>query len=270
MEGVIEDLRVFAVEYGLNVIGGIVLLIVGWVVAGWSAKFVKNWGRKSRLDDTLANFFARAVKVLIIIFVVIAVLNQFGVETASIIGVLAAASLAIGLALQGTLSNFAAGIMLLLFRPFNVGDFVEIAGETGTVEDLGIFATQLKPVSGEFTYVPNGKIWGEIITNFSRNSTRRIALDVGIAYDDDHRKAREVILRVVEETGRANAEPAPFVGMTAHGDSAIVMTLYCWTATPDYFPLQRELKEKIKEAFDAEGLNFPFPQRDVHVFQQSA
>jgi small conductance mechanosensitive channel len=270
LTGAVDQVQEVAVNYGLEVLGGIIILIVGWVVAKWAGSLVKKQGTKREWDETLLNFFSRAVTVLIMVFTVVAVLNQFGVETASIIGVLAAASLAVGLALQGTLSNFASGIMLLLFRPFQVGDFVEIGGQTGTVADLGIFATELTPLSGEYTYIPNGKIWGEVITNFTRNSTRRMKLDVGIAYDDDHELAREVMLRVARDTGKVLEDPEPFVAMTSHGDSAIVMSLYCWTNTPDYYPTIRQLTEEFKEAFDQEGLNFPFPQRDVHLFQESA
>lgn len=270
MEGVIEDLKAFAVEYGMDVIGGILILVIGWIIAIWAKKLVHKWGDGSKIDDTLVNFMARAVRIAILIFVVIAVLSKFGIETASIIGVLAAASLAIGLALQGTLSNFAAGIMLLIFRPFQIGDYVEIAGETGTVVDLGIFATEMKPPSGEFTLIPNAKIWGEVITNYSRNSIRRMRLDIGIDYADDHKKAREVALRVARATGNVLEDPEPHVEMTAHGDSAIVMTLFAWTETASYWPTVWETTESIKEAFDAEGLSFPFPQRDVHVFKESA
>lgn len=268
-----QDLLVQAQEFAtsdkalsllMSVLGGIAILIIGWIVSKWAGSMVKKLGRSNEWDETLVNFFARMTSVLIIVFTVLAVLGQFGVETASIIGVLAAASLAVGMALQGTLSNFAAGIMLLVFRPFQVGEFVEIAGESGTIEDLGLFATEMTPVSGEYTVIPNGKIWGAIITNYSRNSTRRITLDIGIDYGDDHKQAREVALKIARANSKVHEDPAPVVNMTSLGDSAVVMTLVCWVDTPDYRSTAWELTESVKESYDEEGLNFPYPQRDVH------
>lgn len=272
VEQLLQNLGEFGVEYGIRVLGALAILVVGWIVAAWAGSAIRKWSSRSEhVDSTLGAFLSRLARVAIIIFTMLAVLAKFGVETTSIVGVLAAASLAVGMAMQGTLSNFAAGIMLLVFRPFSVDDFVNVAGESGTVVELGIFATELKPLSGEFTLIPNSKIWGETITNFSRNSVRRIALPIGIAYDDDHEQARTLLLEIAKNHPMVLNDPAaPAVVMSELGDSAVVMKLLCWVKTPDFVPATGELRELTKERFDAEGLNFPFPQRDVHMFNESA
>lgn len=268
VDQIMGQLQTFAVEYGMKVLGAILILIVGWMVAGFVARGVrKGLERSGKIDGVIVKFAATTARTLVLIFTLIAVLSKFGVETASIVGVFAAASLAIGLALQGTLSNFAAGIMILLFRPFGDGDTVELNGIIGGIQNVGIFATELKPASGEFVLIPNSQIWGSTIKNFTRNGTRRITWEIGIGYGDDHRKASELMLQLCAADDRILKDPEPYTAMRSLGDNAVVVTLYCFTSAGDWWATQNDLLQGIKETFDKEGVSFPYPQRDVHLYK---
>lgn len=268
VDQIMGQIQTFAVEYGMKVLGAILILIIGWMIAGFVARGVRKGLEKSgKIDGIVVKFAATTARTLVLIFTLIAVLSKFGVETASIVGVFAAASLAIGLALQGTLSNFAAGIMILLFRPFGDGDTVELNGIIGGVQSVGIFATELKPASGEFVLIPNSQIWGSTIKNFTRNGTRRISWEIGIGYGDDHRKASELMLQLCAADERILKDPEPYTAMRNLGDNAVVVTLYCWTEAGDWWGTQNDLLQSIKETFDKEGVSFPFPQRDVHLYK---
>lgn len=268
LDQIMGQLQTFAVEYGMKVVGAILILIVGWIIAGLVARGIRNGlGKSGKVDGVIVKFAATTARTLVLIFTVIAVLSKFGVETASIVGVFAAASLAIGLALQGTLSNFAAGIMILLFRPFGDGENVELNGVFGSVQNVGIFATELKPPSGEFILIPNAQIWGSTIKNFTRNGTRRIAWEIGIGYGDDHRKASELMLQLCSADERILEDPEAYTAMRSLGDNSVVVTLYCWTKVDDWWATQNDLLQAIKETFDKEGVSFPFPQRDVHLYK---
>jgi small conductance mechanosensitive channel len=275
MEFFLKDTETMAAEWGpvilgysLNILGALVILVVGWIVANWlSKKVYVAVGKSGKIDDTIAKFVRQIVKILIIIVTLLAVLGQFGIETTSIIAVLGAATLAIGLALQGTLSNVAAGVMLLIFRPFKVGDAVSVAGNAGSVEEIGIFTTIMKTFDGIHVNVPNGKIWGAEVTNFSINPTRRHNLVFGIGYGDDMDKAVAIIKGILDADERVLKEPAAVVEVDELADSSVNIIVRPWTESKDFWAVKWDTIKKVKTEFDVKGISIPFPQRDVHLYQ---
>lgn len=254
-----------AMTFGLDVLGGITILILGWLFSKWAQRAVTKILNKTRkVDVTLKPLIASIVRYTIMIFVFVAVLGQFGVETTSLIAVLGAAGLAIGLALQGTLSNIAAGVMILILRPMKVGEFIDAGGISGTVEEIGLFTSRLRTSDGIFMFVPNSEIWGKSILNYSRNPTRRLNMTVGIGYEDDIDKALK-ILKGFAKDKRILKDPAPQVMVTNLGDSAVDTNLRVWCNTSDYWSLKFDLNKDVKKAFDKAGISIPFPQRDVHL-----
>ena len=249
-------------------LGALAILIVGLMVAGWARRSVlRVLNRAPRLDKTLKPVIANIVRYGILVLVLIAVLAQFGVQTTSIIALLAAAGLAIGLALQGTLQNIAAGIMLLFMRPFRVGDSIDAEGLSGTVIEIGLFTTQMRTYDGIYLEVPNAKLWNRSILNYSRVEARRMNIVVGISYGDSIDKALAVLLELMTSDSRVNTEPAPQVMVMELADSSVNLNLRCWTAPGDYWAVQFDLNKAIKQRLDAEGITIPFPQRDVHLFE---
>lgn len=264
-----EDIMPYLIDYGLEVIGAIIILIIGLAAAKWIGKRVERYlERTERMDKTLVPLFVKTVKILVIVVTILAVLNQFGVETASLIAVLGTIGLAIGLALQGTLSNIASGIMLLLLRPFNVGDAVEIAGTSGVVDEIGLFVTDMHTFDNIAVTMPNSEIWGTEIKNYTRNPTRRVDFEFGIAYDDDINKAMRVINEVLDSDERVLDEPEPLIAVNNLGDNAVGILARPWTRTENVWPLRFDITKRIKERFDEEDISFPFPQRDVHLFRE--
>jgi small conductance mechanosensitive channel len=258
-----------AVQYGLDVVGALVILIGGWAVAGWARrKLLRFLDRTPRVDQTLRPVIASVVRYAILVFVLIAVLAQFGVQTTSIIALLAASGLAIGLALQGTLQNIAAGIMLLFLRPFRVGDYIDAEGLAGTIEEIGLFTTQMRTYDGIYVEVPNGQIWNRAIHNYSRVEARRLDLVVGIGYDDDIDKALAAMMDLLVKDERVNDDPEPQVMVKELGDSSVNLNMRCWVDSGDYWNLQFDLTKAVKQRFDAEGISIPFPQRDVHLYKE--
>ncbi|TVQ71987.1 MAG: mechanosensitive ion channel family protein [Balneolaceae bacterium] len=266
IDGIVAEV---IVPYGLNIVGAIVILIIGWLIASWASKRVRKACEKSeRIDKTLTPILSQSVKVLILIATVIAVLNRFGVETTSLVALLGVAGLAVGLALQGTLSNFSAGVMLMLFRPFNVGDAVNISGVMGVVDEIGLFSTQMHTFDNIFMIVPNSNIWGANISNFSTNPTRRIDMVFGISYTDDINKAMKIIREALDADERVLKDPEPMVAVGELGDSSVDIFVRPWSKASDLWPTRFGLIKDIKERFDKEGISIPFPQRDVHLFQE--
>ncbi len=263
----IESVITIIVEYGVDIVGAIVLLIIGWTIAGWVRRGVRHaLDRVPRMDETLKPFLAKLVWYVIMIFVLVAVLNQFGVQTTSLIAVLGAAGLAIGLALQGTLANVASGVMLLFLRPFNIGDYVDAGGIAGTVVEISLFNTEIKTNIGLALIVPNSTIWSSPITNFSRNPTRRFDLAVGIGYDDDIDGALTLLMGLLTGDKRVLGDPdGPLVFVQSLGDSAVIINLRGWTKSDDYWATVRDLNKAIKNELQAAGYSIPFPQRDIHI-----
>ena len=267
---VIDQVITLITTYGLDVIGAVAILVIGWIAAGWAQRAVsKGLAKTGKVDDMLRGFFSSLVRYFVIVFTLLAVLSQFGIETTSLIAVFGAAGLAIGLALQGTLSDLAAGVMLLLFRPFKTGDYINAGGIAGTVKTLTLFVTELVTPDNVQILVPNGKIWGTPITNFSHHATRRVDLVMGIGYGDDIDKAMETIHAVISADPRSHDDPAPMVAVSELAESSVNLTVRVWCTAGDYWPLKFDLTKALKQRFDAEGLSIPFPQRDVHLFQAS-
>ncbi len=266
---VLDQVIDLGVEYGLEILGALIILIGGWVVAGWvHRRLLRVLGRAPRVDETLKPVIANIVRYAILVFVLIAVLAQFGVQTTSMIAVLGAAGLAIGLALQGTLQNISAGIMILFLRPFRVGDYIDAEGLAGTVNEIGLFTTQMRSYDGIYVEVPNGQLWSRAITNYSRVTERRLDLGVGIGYGDDIDKAQAALMDLLVNDERINDDPAPEVMVKELGDSSVNLNLRCWTDPGDYWSLRFDLTKAVKQRLDAEGISIPFPQRDVHLFQE--
>lgn len=254
--------------YGLDVLGAIGILIVGLMVAGWAQRATRRaLERIENFDRTLRGFFASVVRYLVVIVTVLAVLNRFGVQTTSLIAVLGAAGLAIGLALQGTLSNVAAGVMLLIFRPFKVGDFIEAGGQAGTVHELSLFVTELNTGDNIRIIVPNSQIWGNAIKNVSFNATRRVELVIGIAYEDDIGKAIGAIQAVLDGDDRVHNEPSSLIAVSELADSSVNLVVRAWCAAADYGSLRFDLTRNIKERLDRENISIPYPQRRIHMAQ---
>ncbi|MDI6400476.1 mechanosensitive ion channel [Balneolaceae bacterium ANBcel3] len=256
------------IPYGFDIIGAVVMLVLGWLIAGWAYKRIKRWGEKTeKMDSTLTPLLAKIVRILILAATLLAVLSKFGFETTSLIALLGAAGLTIGLAMQGTLSNVASGVMLLSFRPFEVGDFVSITGITGIVDEVGLFMTKMHTLDNIFIIVPNSRIWGAEIMNFSRNETRRVDMVFGISYTDDIDKAIRLIKEELSAEERVLKEPEPLVAVGELGDSSVDLWVRPWTKRVDFFATKLDLTKKIKQRFDKEGITIPFPQRDVHLYK---
>ncbi len=255
-----------ATTYGIDIIGAIAILIIGWVAAGWAGRATERaLGRSRKIDTTLQHFFGSLVRYALIVFTVLATLQQFGIQTTSFLAVLGAAGLAIGLALQGTLSNVAAGVMLLIFRPFKVGDFIEAGSVTGTVTHLNLFTTELRTGDGIYIVSPNTELWGKSLKNFSRNPTRRIQIVLGIDYDDDINLAIDTAKSVVAAETLALTDPAPQFVVAEMAESSVNIFVRVWVNTPDYWTAFFNLNKNLKEACDKAGITIPFPQRSVHI-----
>jgi small conductance mechanosensitive channel len=257
-------------QYGLDLLGAVILLIAGWLFAGWSGRAVRRaLDRAPRMDETLKPFLSTLVRYVVLTLVLVAVLAQFGVQTTSIIAVVGAAGLAVGLALQGTLANIAAGVMLLVLRPFGAGDYIDADGISGTVKEIGLFLTYLETPDGLYRTVPNSQIANKPITNYSRLPDRRIDLALGIGYGDDIDAAQSVLLSMMKEDGRIKPDPEPQVMVMALADSSVNLNLRCWVGRADYWPVLFDLTKNAKQRLDREGISIPFPRRDVHILSDA-
>ncbi len=259
------------VALAINVAKALIFLVIGWIIAGWLSALVRRRAEASkRIDQTLGIFVASVVRYALLAAVVIAVLQTFGFQVTSLVAMLGAATLAIGLAMQGTLSHLAAGLMLVFFRPYKFGDFVEIASDAGTVTDLNLFLTELTTPDGVKVFVPNGEAWGKPITNYSANPKRRCDITFGIGYSDDIDKAIGVILDVVKADSRFLNDPAePWVRVVNLGESSVDLQLRAWCRAADLWEAKFGTVKAVKEAFDASGITIPFPHRTV-IRQEAA
>jgi len=256
------------IHYGLSILGAIVILIIGRMVAGWAKTATRKWlERSGKVDQAISDFLSNCVRYIVLIFTFIMVLSQFGIETTSLIAIFGAAGLAIGLALQGTLSNIAAGVMLLIFRPFKVGDFVEASGIAGTVKSISLFVTELATPDNVQILSPNASVWGATVKNYSHHETRRVDFVVGIDYGDDIDKAMATIHAVINADSRAHKDPAPMVVVGNLGDSSVDLIVRVWCNAGDYWGVKFDLTKAFKEKLDAAGISIPFPQRTVHLLK---
>ena len=247
-----------------NVLTAIVILVVGFIIAGWVNRRIVGLARRhTRLDDTLFGFFANIAWYVILLFTALFVMNTFGIQTTSIVALLGAAGLAIGLALQGTLSNVAAGVMIIFFRPFKVGDFVEVSGQSGTVKDISLNNTELARLDNVQIIVPNSQVWGNTITNYSAYPTRRAEWTFGVGYGADLQTAETVIRDTIMADPRSKTDPAPFVQVNNLNASSVDFLVRVWCDRGDYFAYQADMKRKVKEALDAAGIDIPFPTTTI-------
>ena len=247
-----------------SVLGAIAILFVGWTVSAWMQRRIVKLSQKNKhLDDMLFEFLASIARYVIMGFTVLFVLNTFGVQTTSVVAIIGAAGLAIGLALQGTLSNVAAGVMLILFRPIKIGDFVEVAGEMGTVKAISLNFTELADLSNVQVIVPNAQVWGNIITNYSTNPLRRAEWTFGVGYGANLKTAEDIIRDIIMADPRSKAEPEPFIQVTNLGDSSVDFLVRVWCDASVYFGFRADITRKIKEAFDEGGVDIPFPTRTM-------
>jgi small conductance mechanosensitive channel len=267
MEQMLNQVYQLLTVYGLKVLAAAAVFIVGRWVAKGVRKLVERVMIKGKVDPTLVSFTSNMAYIGLLAFIVIAALGQLGIQTTSFIAVLGAAGLAVGLALQGSLSNFAAGFLLIIFRPFKVGDLIEAAGVFGVVEAIQIFTTQLKTADNKTVIVPNAKLTDDNIVNWTVKGTRRVDMVFGIGYDDDIDKARSLMADIIAEDSRVLKTPAPQISVSELADSSVNFVVRPWVKVEDYWGVHFDLTEKIKKAFDANGVSIPFPQRDVHVYQ---
>ena len=253
------------VDLGINLVSAIVIFFVGKWIVNLVVKGMLKAMQKGDMDITLRRFIANLARMLLMLFVIIAAIHQLGIQTASLIALLGAAGLAVGLALQGSLSNFAAGVLIVLFRPYKVGDWIEGGGVSGAVEEVQILTTVLKTGDNKRVIIPNSQIMGTTITNYSANETRRVDLVVGVSYSDDLDKVRKELEGLVAADERILKDPAVTIAVSELADSSVNFVLRPWVKTADYWGVYFDLTEAIKKRFDEVGISIPFPQRDVHI-----
>ncbi len=260
---VLTMLTPWAIRIGI----ALAIFIVGRWIARWLTSMVRKVMARSNMDEMLINFLGNIIYMVLLLAVVMAALDNLGIQTTSLLAVFGAAGLAVGLALKDSLSNFSSGVMIILFRPFKVGDFIEAGGATGVVEEVRIFATIMKTGDNREIIVPNSQIYSGTITNYSAKATRRIDLVFGIGYDDDIAKAKQIMDDIMKQDDRILADPAPAVAVGELADSSVNFNVRPWVNSGDYWPVRADLLEKIKLAFDANGISIPYPQQDVHMHE---
>lgn len=258
-------------DFGPKILSGVLILVVGWILAAWAVRGAgRLFDRSEALDQTLKKYISKLIRFGVLALTVVAALSNFGVQTASIIALLGAMGLAVGLALQGTLANVASGLVLLFLRPFRADDLVEVNGKLGVVQEIGVFATELKTLDGLYVMIPNARVWGDTVINLTRNPIRRVEIVMSISYSDDMDRALEIINEVVAADERVLEEPEPFIKVADLGASSVDIWVRPWTNTADFFATKLDMTKKIKERFDEEGITIPFPQRDIHVIKGEA
>jgi len=270
MEVLIQQAKESALKWGPSVIAAIVTLVLGWIIAGILTGMARRIMRRAKLEETLVGFSCNIIKTGLLALVVITAIQKLGVPTTSFVAVIGAAGLAVGFALQGSLANFAAGVMLIIFRPFKVGDFIEAGGTSGIVEEIAVFATTMRTGDNKRIIVPNSSITDGNITNYSANATRRVDMVFGIGYDDDIKAAKEVLQGLLDADERVLKDPAPTIAVSELADSSVNFVVRPWVNSADYWAVMFDMTEKVKLAFDEKGISIPFPQTDVHLHQTSA
>jgi len=251
----------------ISIITAILILVIGRWLAKWIARYTARWLERAEVDSTIISFLKMLVYVILMVSVIIAALNTAGIKTTSFTALLASAALAIGLALQGELSNFAAGVMILLVKPFKVADFVEAGGATGIIESVSIFNTVMNTTDNIRVIIPNAKITRENIKNFSANDLRRVDLVASIGYDNNIGQARDILQAIMAAHPLVVAEPPPTIDVLELGDNSVNLAVRPWVKTPDFWRVRSDILEEMKERFDAADINIPFPQQDVYLHQ---
>jgi len=263
-----EKIQDLIINYGTKLIIGLLILIIGLWIIGLIVRGFKKVLNARSVDPTLVPFLVSIIGVTLKIMLVISVITYMGVNMTSFIAILGAAGLAVGMALSGTLQNFAGGVILLILRPFKVGDFIEAQGYMGTVKEIQIFNTILHTPDNKMVIIPNGGLSTGAMINFSAQDTRRVDFTFGIGYGDDIDKARNVILGVIAKNDKILKDPEPFVGVIEHGDNSVNLVTRVWSSTADYWTVYFYMMENVKKEFDAQGVSIPFPQRDIHIIKE--
>ena len=264
---IIAFMQTDGLAFGIDVVIALLIFFVGRIIIGILVRVMSAAMQKNGVEKTLETFVNNLVRTALLIVVIIAAIGQLGIQTTSFIAIFGAAGLAVGLALQGSLSNFASGVLIVLFRPYKVGDFVEAAGISGSIEQVQILTTIFKTGDNKQVIVPNSQVMNSIITNYSANDTRRIDMVVGVSYDDDLDKVRKTLEEIVAADTRVLDDPAPQIAVSELADSSVNFILRPWCATSDYWSLKCDLIETIKKRFDKESISFPYPQQDVHLYK---
>jgi small conductance mechanosensitive channel len=270
MENISTIIQNAVATWGLKLVAAIAILVIGRWLVGLATRILRAVMTKAKMDEMLVKFVGSIAYYALLAFVIIAAISQLGVQTTSVIAVFGAAGLAIGLALQGSLANFAAGVMLIVFKPFKVGDYVEAAGIAGTIEGIMIFNTRLKTPDNKVVWVPNGKIFDGNIVNYNASETRRVDMVFGCSYEDDLTKAKSILEELLKSDDRILEDPVATVKVSALADSSVNFNVRPWVKTADYWGVYWDMTEKVKLRFDEEGISIPYPQRDVHVHQAQA
>ncbi len=260
-----EIVSAYAIPWGIKIVIAVVIFFVGRIVVAAVVKVVGKLMRNGEMDEMLVRFLSSILRWVLLLFVIIAALSQLGIDTTSLIALLGAAGLAIGLSLQSSLSNFAAGVMIIVFRPFGKGDFVEVAGATGVIENINIFTTTMTTPDNKEIIIPNGSILSNIITNYSARDTRRVDMVFGISYDDDLRKAKQMLEEIIAADDRVLADPPPLIALSELADYSVNFIVRPWAKAEDYWDLLRDTTETVKLRFDEAGISIPYPQMDVHM-----
>ena len=260
----------YAIPWGINIAMAIAIYVIGRIVVGFILSIFRRVMAKSKYDAMLVDFLEAIISAILMLFVIVASLDQLGVDTTSLVAILGAAGLAIGLSLQDSLKNFAAGVMLLVFKPFKSGDFVEAGGTAGTVNKIGIFTSTMTTPDNKEIIVPNGAIYSGTITNFSAKETRRVDMVVGIGYDADLLKAKQELQEMVEADPRILQEPAPTIAVAELADSSVNFVVRPWVQSADFWGVKFDFTEAVKLRFDKEGISIPFPQMDVHLHKDAS
>lgn len=255
------------IDYGLNLVGAIAVFLIGRWISKFIVSLIRRALGRSKVDETLISFLSNIVYAALLTFVVISALGTLGIDTTSFAAVIAAAGLAIGLALQGSLSNFASGVLIIVFKPFRKGHFVEAAGVSGSVEEVTIFTTKFKTPDNKIIIVPNASITDGTITNYSKEKKRRVDMVFGIGYDDDIKLAKKTLEKILSKDKRVLKDPAPKIALHELGDSSVNFICRPWVNTPDYWDVYWDTHEAVKEEFDKAGISIPFPQSDIHIHQ---
>ncbi|WP_455222346.1 mechanosensitive ion channel family protein [Kaarinaea lacus] len=266
----VDYMNLYIIPWGINLISAIVVFVLGRWLAKLIVKALSKVMRRANVDETLINFLGNVFYVALLIVVIIAALDRLGINTTSVLAVFATAGLAVGLALKDSLSNFAAGVMLIIFKPFKVSDFVEAGGSAGTVEEIRIFSTIMRTPDNREITIPNGQIYSGTIINVTARDKRRIDLVFGIGYSDDLAKARDLIWNVINSDERILKDPEPAVALAELAESSVNIVVRPWVKTSDYWAVRCDMLEKVKYAFDNNNISIPFPQRDVHLYQVSS
>jgi len=270
MNKYVEMLQTLAMSYGLQLIAAIVIFVIGKLLAKVLSRALGRAMQRAKTDEILVKFVVNIAYAALLAFVILAALAQLGIQTTSFIAILGAAGLAIGLALQASLSNFAAGVMLIIFRPFKVGDFIEAAGTSGVVEEILIFSTKMKSPDNKQLYVPNGSILSGTIVNYSAKQQRRVDMVFGCGYGDDIKKAKALLEKIVADNPLVLDDPAATIGVLELGDNSVNFAVRPWVNTPDYWDARCQITQAVKQGFDEAGISIPFPQRDVHLIPNEA